>query len=132
MLLADAAQVADGKLYILGGGWGLAGPEPAPSALALHIEVPWDRTNTRHRWRLELLDSDGQPVTAADDPITVEGEIEVGRPAGLTPGTPIGASIALNLAPLPLAPGGRCEWRLTLAGEARDEWRVAFSVRPGS
>ena len=32
MLLCDAAQVADGKLYVLGGGWSMTGPDPVPSA----------------------------------------------------------------------------------------------------
>ena len=26
MLLCDSAQVADGKLFVLGGGWSLTGP----------------------------------------------------------------------------------------------------------
>ena len=38
MLLADAAQVSEGKLHILGGGWSVTGP-PAPSAIALLVEV---------------------------------------------------------------------------------------------
>ena len=33
MLLADAAQQLGGKLYILGGGWSVTGPQPAPSAI---------------------------------------------------------------------------------------------------
>ena len=44
MMLADSAQVSEGKLFILGGGWSVTGP-PAPSAIALHVEVPWDQTN---------------------------------------------------------------------------------------
>jgi len=38
MLLCDAVQVADGKLYILGGGWSIIG-RPGPSAVAVKIEV---------------------------------------------------------------------------------------------
>ncbi len=41
MLLCDAAQVSDGKLYILGGGWSMTGPDPVPSAVALKIDVYW-------------------------------------------------------------------------------------------
>ena len=40
MLLADAAQAVNGKLYILGGGWSVAGPDPTPMAIALKMEVP--------------------------------------------------------------------------------------------
>ena len=35
MLLCDGAQVADGKLFVLGGGWSLTGPDPMPSAIAM-------------------------------------------------------------------------------------------------
>src|SRR5213078_2286630 len=59
LLLADAAQAVEGKLYVLGGGWSVTGPQPVPMAIALKIDVPWDQANTRHSWRLELLDADG-------------------------------------------------------------------------
>jgi hypothetical protein len=31
MLLADFAQVSDGKLTVVGGGWSLTGPDPSRS-----------------------------------------------------------------------------------------------------
>ncbi len=134
LLLADAAQAVNGKLYVLGGGWSLTGPDPAPMALAVKIEVPWDRANIKHRWRLELLDGDGAPVEVASgpdgppQPLRIEGEFEAGRPAGLKPGTPLDVALALNLAPLPLPAGGRYVWRLAIEGWDED-WRVAFSTR---
>jgi hypothetical protein len=135
MMLADAAQAVEGKLYILGGGWSITGPEPAPSAIAVYIQVPWDRTNVQHNFRLELLDSDGQPVTAegpdsSEEPIVIEGGFEVGRPAGLKPGTPIDVPLAVNIAPLPLPAGGRYEWRLSIDGEGSEDWSLPFSTRP--
>ncbi|MGH2764000.1 MAG: DUF6941 family protein [Thermoleophilaceae bacterium] len=135
MLLADAAQTAEGKLYVLGGGWAITGPDPSPSAVAMYIEVPWDQANMRHDWQLELVTSDGDPVTLRDPadrdvPVALNGQFEVGRPAGLTPGAAIGVSLAVNLGPLPLPPGGRYEWRLTIGPESREDWRLAFSTRP--
>ncbi len=62
MLLADAAQAVEGKLYILGGGWSIIGPEPTPMAFAIKIEVPWTEANIRHQLRVALYDEDGQPV----------------------------------------------------------------------
>jgi hypothetical protein len=138
MLLADAAQAIDNKLYILGGGWSITGPGPVPSAIALQIKVPWNQANELHRLRLELVDSDGTPVLVQtepggdEEPLVVETPFEVGRPAGLTPGTPIDLSLALSVAPLPLQPASRYEWRLTIDGHAEDDWHVAFSTRgPG-
>ena len=62
MLLCDAAQVSDGKLYILGGGWSMTGPDPVPSAVALKIDVDWHEAETSHHWELFLEDADGRPV----------------------------------------------------------------------
>jgi Family of unknown function (DUF6941) len=132
MLLCDAAQAVDNKLYVLGGGWSVTGPAPAPSAIALHLKVPWDEANLPHTMRLELIDSDGEPVLGSPEgaPIVIETQFEVGRAAGLPPGTPIDLSVALNFGPIPLAPGGRYEWRLTIDGRAEADWHLAFSTRP--
>src|SRR5262249_16481253 len=118
MLLADSAQAAEGKLYILGGGWNITGPDPSPSAIAIYVQVSWDLSNTKHKWTLELLTSDGDPVDVptpmGEQPLVIEGEFEVGRPPGITPGTGLGVPIAINLGPLPLLPGNRYEWRMTI------------------
>ncbi len=134
LLLADSAQAVDGKLYILGGGWSVTGPEPTPMAIALKLEVPWDETNRKHAWRLELIDSDGRPVEAAGGaegrPIEIGGEFEVGRPAGVKPGTPIDLPLAINLSALPLEPDGRYVWKLWIDGRTDEDWQLAFSTRP--
>src|SRR5438046_233539 len=109
ILLADAAQAVDGKLYILGGGWSIVGPMVLPYAIAIKIEVPWDMANRTVKWLLSLLDADGKQVTTAtptgDEPVRVDGQFEVGRPPGLVPGTPLDVVFALQVAPIPLAPG---------------------------
>lgn len=136
MLLADAVQAVDNKLYVLGGGWSITGPEPTPFGIALKIEVPWNEANRRHAWRLELLDPDGHPVqlaTATPDgggTIQIGGDFEVGRPAGLAEGTPIDLALAINSGPLPVPPGGRYVWQLSIDGKTSEDWRVAFSTRP--
>ena len=135
LMLADAAQAVGNKLYILGGGWSIIGPDPTPSALALHLKVPWGEANEPHRLRLELLDSDGQAVMVGDDegqqePMAIETEFEVGRPPGLVRGAPIDLSLAINLGPLPLAPAGRFEWRLSIDGHQEEGWHAAFTTRP--
>lgn len=135
MLLADAAQTADGKLYILGGGWSITGPGPSSMAVALKVGVPWDQANRPHQFVLALLDGDGHPVElpVAEDvvaDIRITGELEVGRPVGLKPGTPLDVPLAVNIGPLPLMPGGRYVWRLSIDGETHEEWQLAFDVRP--
>jgi hypothetical protein len=136
VLLADAAQAIAGKLYILGGGWNITGPMPVPSAIALYIEVPWDQTNRRHRMKLQLLTADGQPVQAQQvaeqppQPLEVGGDFEVGRPAGVVPGSPLGVSLAISIGAIPLPPNSRFVWRLTIDDETHEDWQLAFSTRP--
>lgn len=130
MLLADAAQVVEGKLYILGGGLGLIGPRPQPVAIALQLLLPWDRANVPHEWLIELLDEDGQPVMAGERPIQMRGRVETGRPAGLRPGTPLGVGLAINLTALRLPPSKRFSFQLSIEGESRPGWQVSFATRP--
>ncbi len=134
MLLADAAQVADGKLYILGGGWSVTGPFPMPSAVAVKVEVDWNEIDSPHHWELFLLDEDGHPVLV-DTPegsqaLEVRGDFQVTRPDGLPPGSPVDFSLAVNMGPLPLEPGKRYTWRLTIDGVTDGSWALSFSTRP--
>ena len=133
LLLADYAVVSDGKLTIVGGGWSQTGPEAAPFGIGLLIQVPWDQSNTRHTFQVELLDADGEAVVLetdeeGDQPVAFGGDFEVGRPPGLKPGTPLDFPVAMNSTPLPLE-AGRYEWRLTIDGESRQDWTLAFTVR---
>ncbi len=134
MLLADYAAVSEGKLTIVGGGWSVTGPMPVPFAIAILFQVPWDRANIKHRFRLDLVDSDGHvvfvPTEDGEEPLVIEGEFEAGRPPGLKAGTPLEVPIAINLPGPPVPAGGRFEWRLTIDGEGDADWRLPFSTRP--
>lgn len=132
MLLCDSAQEINGKLYILGGGWNIMNLPVGPSAVALHIHVPWDRTNIQHAWLLELVDHDADPVMvpgpAGEQALRAGGAFEVGRPPGVPYGSELGVSLAVTIGPLPLVPGGRYVWRLSIDGETHEDWRLPFSV----
>jgi hypothetical protein len=136
MMLCDSAQAVNGKLYILGGGWNLTGPEPTPSALAFQIDVPWDEANRQHRLRLSLVTDDGQPVQIAgpngEQPVMIDAGFEVGRPVGHRAGTPLSVVMGINIGPLPLRPNGRYEWRCFIDDETDDDWRLGFSTRPAA
>jgi hypothetical protein len=95
--------------------------------------VPWDQANTVHSFSVELLDADGEEVVLdtgedGEQPVAFGGEFEVGRPPGLKPGTPLDFPVAMNSTPLPLE-SGRYEWRLTIDGDSRQDWTLAFTVR---
>jgi hypothetical protein len=130
MLLADAAQVSDGKLFILGGGLQLIGANPQPIAIALLLRVPWDRANISHDWQLELLDEDGMPVMHGDMPVLVAGQFEAGRPAGWPAGTPLPVPLGITFHALPVEPGHRYTWRLAIDGTSEPSWQASFGVAP--
>ena len=95
LILADAAEVNGGKLYLLGGGFdriNIASPLPQRRrmALAVSISVPWASTNERHRLTLDFVDEDGNKQA------NVEGEFEVGRPPGAKAGQTQRIQLALQ------------------------------------
>lgn len=139
IVLADYAQVdaQAGKVSLIGGGWSISPAEPIPMAVVVFIEVPWDETNQPKQWRLDLLTADGQLVELAGPAgpatVTVDGQLEAGRPTGLQHGTPIMLPpLAVNVGPLPLD-AGRYEWRFTVNGRSEDTWNRTFTkLTPGS
>jgi hypothetical protein len=114
VLLCDYAVEVQGKLYITGGGWSQlrAGP-PADICLAVKLAVPWDRADQRLPLQAALFTEDGVPaVGPAGEPIALTGEVQVGRPPDLPPGTSLDAPFALRFTGLVLAPGGY-RWELS-------------------
>lgn len=134
MMLCDAAQVADGKLYILGGGWSMTGPDAVPSAVAIKIDVDWNEADFAHHWELFLEDADGRPLLVdtaeGSQPVEVRGEFTVVHPPGVPEGSPIDVALAVNMGPIPLAQGSRFTWRLSVDGEALPGASLAFTTRP--
>ena len=130
LLIADFARVAAGKLDVIGGGWSMMNAQgPFGFFVAALFQIPWDQTNQKHQFRLELLDADGQGVPTPDgETIRAEGKFEAGRPPGLRPGTPVDAPLVVPFGPLVLEEG-RYEIRITIDGETKEDLFVAFTVR---
>lgn len=134
-MLCDHAQVAEGKLFICGGGWNITGPMPSASAVAILFEVPWDRANERIKFGARLVTTDNLPVTVVGplgDPVPVQiaGELEVGRPAGLKRGSELNAPFAFNVPPLPLEPDSRYLWIVEVEGGEPSTIHLPFATRP--
>jgi hypothetical protein len=130
LLLCDSAQAVGDKLYILGGGWSFTGPAIAPMALAILVQVPWSDTNAPHPFRVELVDQDSNPIIIDNDPVLIEGTLEVGRPPGHPPGTSINIPLAFNIPSLALPAGQRFIWRVSINGDSQEDWEAAFHTRP--
>ena len=95
LILADAAQVADGKLYLLGGGWDRIAVQGLPAVhmagIAVGVLVPWSETNTPQTLTLTIEDEDGAAVLP---PVAVR--VEVGRPPGLPAGAEQRVMVTFN------------------------------------
>jgi hypothetical protein len=114
VVLCDAAQVADGKLYILGGGWTHAViNEPVSMALAVVAVVPWGDANRRHAVSVALRDEDGGLAEVAGQSVKTDGQFEIGRPPGIKPGSDLNATMVFKFGGLVLEPGGYV-WELQL------------------
>ena len=135
ILLADYAKVSDGKVDALGMGWTVTSSPTPPAAVVIFFEVGWDETDRKFPILLELLDADGQPVDvpgpgAAAQPFRIKGEIEARRPQGTPTGTPVDVQLAINLGPgMPLTPGQRYEWRLSVNDSGHEDWTARFLIR---
>ncbi len=132
ILLADSAQASpDGKVHALGLGWSFTGTPTPPAAVILLLSIPWDQSNRRIAFHVELVDADGHTVLDPNGaPMRVEGEIEAGRPAGMPHGSPLASALAMNVGPgISLQVGEAYEYKLTIDGEHKEGWSARFNVR---
>ena len=63
LLLADRAEVLNGKLYMMGGAWDRRNirdiAAPVPLSIVVGVLIPWNLTNEPHQLRLRIEDEDG-------------------------------------------------------------------------
>lgn len=126
IVLANHAEARDGLLYLMGGCWTdhwrgtLADGHPPIShfGIGVAVLVQWDETNRPHHLVLHLETDDGKELAKMDADLTM------GRPAGLTPGSPQRAVLAINVDMQFPAPGG-----YRIVGELGDQTKfVTFRV----
>jgi hypothetical protein len=125
-VLADAAVVEGGKLYIHGAGWDVISASSFPAshpsmALAFIVRVEYSEALTDLMLFIELLDDDGNPMMN-----TIEGKLNVGHPAGSLRGHPILVPQALTFRLLKFEKPGVFTFRIS-TGDAelhRGQFRV--------
>jgi hypothetical protein len=142
--LCDSAVVAEGKLYIQGGGWNMLTAASFPFVqsrigVAVIIGVPYTATNRSHTFELRLLDQDGQPVPigpvvgtdetgALQRPSGVAAQFNLGRPSLLRAGDAQNLPFAINLDQLPIESPGAYSFVLGISGQEIE--RLTFRVQP--
>ncbi|MDP2953100.1 MAG: hypothetical protein Q8O76_07285 [Chloroflexota bacterium] len=132
LILADSAQVLGNKLYLLGGGWDLLTvnrefPVDQRCAVALSVRVPWNETNQKHTFELEVAGE--EPATEGPKSLLkVGGQFEVGRPPGIPQGQEQRIQFAMDMNLRLEGPGTK----IVIARiEGQEMRRITFNVVPG-
>ncbi|HUO04433.1 MAG TPA: hypothetical protein VMU16_04465 [Candidatus Binataceae bacterium] len=100
LVLADAAQVGNGKLFILGGGWSIfrSGNYPAPAQLAVGLGflISWNETGTQFPLSITLADEAGVPIIPE-----ITGQIQASKsgqlPEGITQKVPLAVNLSVSI-----------------------------------
>lgn len=128
LMLANSAELRDGLLYVLGGGWTRCWPDAGQSypldrmiVAAFAIRVEYGETNEEHRFSLEIRDPDEMVI----GPGQAEGGFTVGRDATLTPGMSQVVQMAGTLSVKLPSPG---IYSVVLSIDGREERRIAFEA----
>jgi hypothetical protein len=134
IILADFAETdaGTGKVHILGAGWSITGPQPAPHAVVALIDVPPERVGESIPVMLRLTDRAGRVLEISDPAgtqrIEVPGQVETREPDGWDHSTDLRVAFTANLMLLPLRPGESYTWSVEVEG--RDLATAEFHVRP--
>ena len=132
-MLAETAAATGGMVSMLGAGWMIRPPEASgPCALVVMLSVPREQAGP-HQLRLELLDGAGNLAVLPDGEgtqLVIEQEIAIFGQDGVDPDLPLLLPFSAMVGPFPLEPGSSYRWQLSVDGEARDGWSVAFRTTP--
>ena len=127
LILSDAAQVVGGKLFLMGGGWDTLTirtefPVTQHMGVALAFRVPWNETNQRRPFTLQMQDDDGKVL------VTAGGQFEVGRPPGAKQGQDQRMQFAANLITRFTDPGS---YVIVVTLDSEEAGRFPFRVLDG-
>jgi hypothetical protein len=133
-LLADAVQVLQGKLYVLGGGWNtlFVGEFPArhPSlGVGLRVRVPWSWTDRPLRISIDLQDEDGARMLPG--PPIAQG-VKVSRPQGMPDGSDVVLARSFTFNNLTFPKPGGYSFVISLDDDPADRLRFTVLQRPAS
>ena len=123
-LLADAAVVAEGKLYVHGGLWNELRAEAFPvvhptMAVVLSLRVEYHEALDAHNIDVRLM-KDGMAIGPA-----AQARLHTGHPPEVTLGAPIFVPLTLTFPMVTFPEAGRYEWAVTIDGDTAGtcQWR---------
>lgn len=126
-LLADYAEVVNGKLYLMGGGWDTTTAAQLPAAvrmaIAVGVRIGWNETDVQFPVLMTIEDDDGREY------VRIQGVVSATRAPGATPGSTQLSQVAANV-PLQLpALGGYRVHIVVGEGEQEEERNLPFRVQ---
>jgi hypothetical protein len=128
LLVADRAEVVNGKLYMMGGGWERLQPAEFPLTMTLGIavgvRVVYAEAEDVHRVRVVLERSDGPEI------FQIEAELTTGRPPGGR-GRDLLVPMAFNI-PLTIPEPGDLALTASVDGHQPRRHSIRAMLRPGS
>ncbi len=129
-VLCDSAVVAEGKLYVQGGGWNVLGTQQFPFiqpriSLGAVVTVPYTKTNQNHLLSIQLRNEDNESVAIGpavekdgdvQRPMHIGAQFNIGRPAILQAGDSQMLPFAVNLDQLPFDSPGAYSFIFSIDG----------------
>lgn len=136
-MTADSGQsdATTGKAHALGIGW-TAVDAPTTAPMAVLTIVTFDNQAEaagEHDISLILIDQEHQPVMLPEigKPIEIEGKISLETKPGVPDDSPASAPFVVNIGPgLPLEPGHRYTWKVSVDEKTDESWSTSFMTRP--
>jgi hypothetical protein len=128
LLVADRAEVVNGKLYLMGGSWDRVQPQQFPHrmmlGIALGVRIPFAYTDDQHTVAVELLHNDTRMIG-------FEAKLATGRPPGMA-GMDMLVPMAFNI-PIAIPGEGQVTLKAVIDGASgrRHEIKVVQRPQPG-
>jgi hypothetical protein len=125
LLVADRAEVVNGKLYLMGGAWDRISPSAFPHrmilGIALGVRIPFAHTDDQHTVAVELLQDEQRLVG-------FEARLTTGRPPGMA-GMDMLVPMAFNI-PVAIPAEGQVVLRAAVDGRAPRRHEIRVTQRP--
>jgi hypothetical protein len=125
LLVADRAEVVNGKLYLMGGSWDRIQPQQFPHrmmlGIALGVRIPFAFTDDQHTVAIELLHDDTRMIG-------FEAKLATGRPPGMA-GMDMLVPMAFNI-PIAIPGEGQVTLRAAIDGYRGRRHEIKVIHRP--
>jgi hypothetical protein len=125
LLVADRAEVVNGKLYLMGGSWDRISPQQFPHrmmlGISLGVRIPFAYTDDQHTVAIELLHDDTRMIG-------FEAKLATGRAPGMA-GMDMLVPMAFNI-PIAIPGEGQVTLRAAIDGHSSRRHEIKVTQRP--